>query len=310
MRFPEWNCDRGSYSRESTVEVQNYQDRDSAGLAKFEDRYGVMSRILSHSLGQFKAREKRIERHTKKRGRINSKYVGQELIRLHAGRDLTQKVYDRKMNPKREQEKLNMSMGILLDQSGSTRFEVSRGLRRIDLIKYSALTIGRSLSSSGDGFFIYSFHTHSSTNPTIMEKLKGREERWSSTIEERIAAIEETSHTNYYNNKDGVAIRFANAELLKMENQSRYLFLVTDGNPNCDYEYYQDSIAYQDTRKAMEEGKEKGIRYVYLTINPERAERFMSTIDDVVVFSKRYTRMNDVVEGLTLVYESIKKGRY
>ncbi|MBW3015790.1 hypothetical protein KY330_05175 [Candidatus Woesearchaeota archaeon] len=305
-RYKEWDCEERAYTREATVEVNDFDERDCGELEKYLKSYGTMSEILSNSLGRFRVKKKEIERHTKKRGRINQRYVKDELVRLHSGQDLTQKVYDRRINQRRQLLKLNMSLGIILDQSGSTRFSVDGEHRRIDLIKYATLTIGRSLRNIDEPFFVYSFHSYRDADPTIMERLKTTAEPWDRRIEERISALEHTACTEYFNNKDGAAIRFANEELLKMP-EPRYLFIVTDGFPNCDYAYYQDDIAYHDTMKAMEEGKELGIRYVYLTINPQRCADFMKLINPVTMFSKRYTRMQDIIEGLTLVYEKIKE---
>jgi nitric oxide reductase activation protein len=291
--------------------VHECKEEDESAHQKYEKYFGGMSLVLANSLGRFEVREKEVERRTRRGGKINSRYVQNELINLHAGRDLEQRIYDRRRNKHQEEMRANMDIGLLLDQSGSTRFDVDDAYTRIDLIKYSGITIGRSLRGLDDSFFIYAFHTHRSADPTIMEELKRPDEQWNSHVERRIVALRETSTTEYFNNKDGAAIRFSNESLLAMPHQKKYLFLVTDGNPNCDYCYYQDELAFEDTKKAMEEGRRKGIRYIYLTINPEAsADKFMGRIHDVTSFSKRYTRMRDVVEGLTVAYEAIKARRY
>lgn len=309
--FDEWDCESRSYGKKQTVRVNEFREEDEEAILKYEKYFGGMSLILANSLGRFEVRQKEMEHRTRRGGKINSRYVANELVNLHAGRDLEQRIYDRKRNRHQEEMRANMDIGLLLDQSGSTRFDVDDAYTRIDLIKYSAITIGRSLRGLDDSFFIYAFHSHSSADPTIMEELKRPDERWDHHIERRIAALQHTASTAYFNNKDGAAIRFTNESLLAMPHQKKYLFLVTDGNPNCDYCYYQDEVAFEDTKKAMEEGRRKGIRYIYLTINPEaKADAFMGRIHDVTSFSKRYTRMRDVVEGLTVAYEAIKAGRY
>jgi len=309
-KYPEWDYSERKYSRTSKVQVKEFNKTDVKALRSFEESFGNMSWILARSLGRFRYRKKVLERRTKHSGRLNPKYVQDELIRLHSGRDLTQKVYDRRINPKRRKLKTGISTGLLMDQSGSTRYETPDGYRRIDLIKYAALTLGRGLSGLDEEFFMYSFHSSEDVHPTIMEQLKVETEEWASKIEE-IAAIDETSRTNYYNNVDGAAIRFANERIKQSPFDRKYLFLVTDGNPHTDHEYYKDDYAFQDTRKAMEEGNNDGINYIYLTINPEsKADYFISCISDITAFCQRFSRMEDVVEGLTVVYESLRGGKF
>lgn len=310
--FQEWDTHKGKYSRIATVRVNEFDQRNPAKLREFEKQFENLAVILSRNLGRYGHRRNVMERRTKRAGRINQSYVMGELVRAHAGRDLTDKIYDRKTNPDREHNKVGISMGLLLDQSGSTRFETDSGHTRIELIKYATLVIGRSIAEVNDGFFVYAFHAWGGDdgNPSIMERLKREDEPWSRTIEERIAAIEHTANGQWFNNKDGAAIRFANQEILKSPFDNRYLFMVTDGNPNCDYTHYRDSFAQEDTRKAMEEGNRAGIKYVYLTINPESdAERFMQRINPHTVFQRRFTKMKGLVPGLTEAYEMIKARR-
>lgn len=313
--YPEWDYGERAYSRTAGVKVNKFRERDAQALASFNERYESLAIILSRGLGHFRSRRKNIERRTKKAGRINQRYVVNEFIRAQSGQELTERIYDRKTNPDQEQVKLGMSMGLLLDQSGSTRFKADsqHGYRRIDLIKFAALTIGRSISRVDDGFFVYAFHSYGDDggNPTIMEELKKEGDIWDRTIEERIAALEHTANGDWYNNKDGAAIRFANEQVLKSPFSSRFIFMVTDGSPNCDGTYYRGRTAREDTRKAMEEGNQQGIKYVYLTINPDSdAESFMELINPQTVFGRRYSRMRDIVPGLTEAYGLIKARRF
>lgn len=310
FEYPEWDYNDRAYSRQSSVKVREFTDRDPRALQRFEENFGNMSWILARSLGRFRARRKVLERRTNHGGKLNTRYVQDELLRLHAGKDLTQKVYDRRVNPKRQKLKTGMSTGLLLDQSGSTRYDTPDDYRRIDLIKYAALTLGRGISNFDEDFFAYAFHTHRSADPTILEELKSETEEWNTGIEERIAALEHTAGTDYFDNKDGAAIRFANERILQSPFRQKYLFLVTDGNPHTDHEYYKGDYAFEDTAKAMEEGKRDGVNYIYLTINPDSdADYFLSKINHTTQFCKRFSRMKDVVEGLTVVYEQLRQGR-
>jgi nitric oxide reductase activation protein len=307
MIFKEWDFKTRSYSQEATVEVKKFNQQNWDGLKRFELQFGNLASILERSLESFQIKAKSMERRTKRFGTINQNYLIDEFTRANSGQELTQRIYDRRRNINRDISRKRMSLGVLLDQSGSTRFMVDNNNRRIDLIKYATLTIGKSLATIREKFFLCGYHSHSSSNPTVMEELKSEQEDWSNNIEQRIAAIEETSRTEYYNNKDGAAIRYANDRLLQMSDENKFLFLVTDGFPNCDHTYYQGNYAFTDTFKAMEEGFKKGIQYVYLTINPDDCSGFLRMINPLTSFSKQYKDMNKIVEGLTLIYEKMKK---
>ncbi|MCA9459471.1 MAG: hypothetical protein KC550_02890 [Nanoarchaeota archaeon] len=310
LEFPEWDYDCEDYNKKSTIKVNQFNGQNTKWLNMYEKKFGTMTGILSRSISRFSSKKVNLEKRTKRFGRINNSYLANELANIHSGRDPSQKIYDRRVNAQRELYKNGIVLGLLLDQSGSTRFDVNDDLTRIDLIKSSALSIGQSISKIGDSFFVYFYHTHRRSNPTIMEEILREDEVWSENIEKKIAALEETSDTEYFNNKDGVAIRFMNEKLLTSPFQNKYLFILTDGTPNCDNDYYQDEYAFEDTKKALEEGKEKEIKNIYLTINPKsEAKEFMEFIRSQIRFGKVYTKMEDIVCGLTEVYEMIKEKR-
>lgn len=303
--FPEWDAEERRYNNKAEVIVRNPNNTDADALSRFEESFGRMSKLLAYDLGRYKSKKKMIERRTKKQGKLNPRYVADELKKAHLGQELTQKVYDRRIVKSMDEEDFDGKIvGLLLDQSGSTRFTTSEGHRRIDLIKYSALTLGRALNAVGEKFYMYSFHSSRNVYPTYMETLKGIGENWTESLEGRIAALEHTADTEEFNNVDGSAIRYINQTMQMYGKAEKVVFLLTDGNPHTDNEYYQNNFAYEDTMKAMEEGKALGIKYIYLTINPDSsADQFLGKIDHTTIFCKRYTKMSEVVEGLTRVYE-------
>ena len=307
LKFKEWDYNTREYSRTATVKTNKPEEKSARKLQRFEKYFSLIPKVFARSLQGQKSVLKSIERRTKRIGRINLGYVQNELIRAHAGQDLTQKIYDKRNNQARLKYKNQFAIGMLLDMSGSTRFEVDNNFTRIDLIKYSTIAIGRVLNTLDEKLSVWGYHSHESSNPTIMEKLKTQDEKWDQTIEEKIAAIEHSAETKYYNNKDGAAIRYANQALLDQNNKHKYMILVTDGFPNCDDAYYQGQIAFQDTAKAMEEGFKDGIRYIYLTINPDDTNEFLSTIHSFCDFSKQFKNQKELIEGLPLAYEKILK---
>jgi nitric oxide reductase activation protein len=315
ITYPEWNIQNGGYTEEATIEERIFSHENKSELNRFEKEYGNISNRLVRDITDMKVSPKSMERKTKKRGRVMQRYVQDELVRAHQGANLTQKIYDRKISLYlQEKRDTPIDIGIILDQSGSTRFGVGGGYRRIDLIKYAALTIGRVLSSWGDDFFLWSFHSHKDENPTFVEKLKQSGDVWTESVEARVAAIEETSSTNEYNNKDGVITRHANKTLLGMARDSKLrkklLYIVSDGVPNCDYCRYQEEYALEDSRRSLQEGQENGINYIYLSISEDRrTPKYISQIQPHCLFARNFVKMSDLVTGLAEVYERLRQGR-
>ncbi len=305
-QFKEWDYREKDYNKKSTVEINIPNRINYSELQRFEKDFGIIPKVLEYSLQKYKPQRKLFERRTKKMGRLNPDYAIDELIRAHNGQEFTQKIYDTHNNTTIQEREITSTFGVLLDMSGSTRFEVDKSYRRIDLIKFSSLALGRILSTIDEPFFIYGFHTSSRADPTIMEEYKNLSGIWDVNTESRIAAIDHTAETSFYNNKDGAAIRFANKIMKSDTHRNRNIILVTDGFPNCDDTYYRGATAYYDTAKAMEEGIQEGIKYIYLTINPDNTEEFMGIINPFTAYSKQFKSMRDVVEGLPLAYEKIK----
>ena len=301
--FKEWDCTEQDYGRSISVREHISTDTDPDALRDFEDRFGSLSGIITREMGK-QSKRSHLDRRTRRGGRVNPMYVGSELSLIAAGQEPTQRVFDRKVSPDRDSMKTNLALGFLIDRSGSTSYGVGNGMDRSDLMKYSALMIGRTLENMGDTYFVYSFDScGNSCRCSHVYQHKDSEEPWSRNVEEKIASIQPGDA-----NRDGAAIRFCNDKLIESANVNKLLFIISDGNPYC---YgYKGHYAIDDLKRSMEEGQEKGIGYVYLTINPDSdADDTIHAIRRQCAYAKRFTNMRDIVTGLTDVYAKIKRGR-
>ncbi|MFO7710272.1 MAG: hypothetical protein R6V53_00750 [Candidatus Woesearchaeota archaeon] len=308
FRFPEWNHETRSYGESDEVIVNEVKPGNRSCIEIFERDYGALCGILSRRMQQHVPRSTILERRVQQ-GHMNQRYVLPEVIKGYGGEIPSQRVFDKRRRVAMKSAD-SSAIGLLLDQSGSTRFLVSENYSRIDLIKDATFMLGRAIRQFNDSFFVFSYHSSEDVNPTFAEGLKFEHEPWSSQVEERIASIDHTAGTYNYNNKDGAAIRFANERLLNTSCEHMHLFLLTDGAPNCDDTYYEDRFAYEDTRQALAEGKAQGINNIYLTINPEYdAQEFISHVFEETVLCKRYTNLSDIYEDMVDIYEMIREER-
>ena len=74
-------------------------------------------------------------------------------------------------------------------------------------------------------------------------------------------------------NRDGAAIRHAGKKLLLQPAQSRVLMLLSDGKPlDCGGPKYKEAYAQEDTRMALTELRQQGIRSFCITVDPRGGE--------------------------------------
>lgn len=154
---------------------------------------------------------------------------------------------------------------LLADLSLSTDAYASDNARVIDVIADSLFLFSEALSATGDRFAMYGFSSLRRGNVRF-NRLKHFDERYDGLARGRIAAIKPGYYTRM-----GAAIRQA-TELLKTQKQSqRLLLLLTDGKPN-DLDRYEGRYGIEDTRMALHQARQQGLRPFCVTIDTEANE--------------------------------------
>ena len=154
---------------------------------------------------------------------------------------------------------------LLADLSLSTDAYASDDARVIDVIRDSLFLFSEALSATGDRFAMYGFSSLRRGNVRF-NRLKRFDERYDGLARGRIAAIKPGYYTRM-----GAAIRQA-TELLKTQKQSqRLLLLLTDGKPN-DLDRYEGRYGIEDTRMALHQARQQGLRPFCVTIDTEANE--------------------------------------
>jgi len=302
--FPEWDYEEGEYSAEAEAGVRQYDGRSDSEFLRFERFFGIIPTVYARGYQKGVRNKNCIERRTTRHGRMMTTHVTDEINRMHAGKDLTGRIYDRRISVYEKTVKKNKVLGVLNDLSGSTRQGVDHQFTRADLIKFAATGFGRITQSLGFHQMAYGFHSRGDL--TVLERYKSLEEEWDDTIERRICSTDENLISDYPQNNDGTAVRLMNEMMLDTGFNERYIIMLTDGEPWNDNTHYQHDYAHKDTAKAMEEGFAQGLRYIYLTINPGNTSGFFDSIKQYAFMAKQFRRMKDVVEGFSQVYQYLK----
>ena len=154
---------------------------------------------------------------------------------------------------------------LLADLSLSTDTYASDHARVIDVIRDSLFLFSEALTATGDQFAMYGFSSLKRGNIRF-NLLKSFEEKYDNQTRGRIQAIKPGYYTRM-----GAAIRYASTLLAVQPQRQRLLLLLTDGKPN-DLDRYEGRYGIEDTRMALHEARQHGLRPFCVTIDNEANE--------------------------------------
>ncbi len=206
---------------------------------------------------------------------------------------------------KRLRKQRDVAVSLLLDQSSSTARTITRnplqpytypGRRIIEIEKEGLVLMSEALEAVGDVYSINGFTSEGRRNVKFYV-VKDFDEKYSEDIESRIGGI-----TFQNNTRLGAAIRHAAAKLLRQENRTKLLIILTDGRP-YDHDYGDARYAREDVREALTEAKISGIIPFCITIDRESEAELRDLYGDV-----GYTIIDDVLalpERLPNIYRRL-----
>lgn len=172
---------------------------------------------------------------------------------------------DRLYQATREQDR-DLAVSVLVDVSLSTEAWLE-DRRVLDVEKEAVLVLAHGIAACGDAFAIHSF-TSRRRERVWINTLKDWGETMGSVVEQRIHGLQPGSYTRM-----GPAIRHQVAGLVQQPQRHRLLLLLTDGKPN-DTDYYEGRYAVEDTRRAVLDARQRGVRVFAVTIDQEAQQYF------------------------------------
>lgn len=160
----------------------------------------------------------------------------------------------------------DLAVSILADVSLSTDSWLEN--RRVIDVEKEALTIlGGGLAACGDDFAIHTF-TSRKRDYVRLDQVKGFEEAFNEVSLRRISALKPGYYTRI-----GAAVRTMSEELSKRANRQKLLLVITDGKPN-DVDHYEGRYGIEDSRKAVQDCKQKGITVFGVTVDHKAQDYF------------------------------------
>ncbi len=161
----------------------------------------------------------------------------------------------------------DLSCLLLADFSMSTDSWVSNQARVVDVVRDALILFAESLSATRDRFALYGFSSLNRQHVRFYH-LKKFTERYDGQVRGRIMATQPGYYTRM-----GAAIRRATQLLEKEPSQQKLLLLLTDGKPN-DLDIYEGRYGLEDTRMALQEARQKGLKPFCVTIDA-KAEAYL-----------------------------------
>jgi len=164
-----------------------------------------------------------------------------------------------------EKKTRDMATLILADVSLSTEGGITQDVRIIDVIKDGLMVFSEALEKLQDKFAIYSFSSLQNKK-VYFNIIKNFQDKYSDLIRGRIDSMKPQYYTRL-----GAAIRESAKILDKQQSANKLLLIISDGKPN-DEDRYDGRYGIEDTKKALEEVKKKGITPFCLTVDLDAKE--------------------------------------
>ncbi len=164
-----------------------------------------------------------------------------------------------------EKQTRDIATLILADVSLSTEAAITQDIRVIDVIKEGLMVICESLQKLKDDFAIYTFSSYKNTK-VYFHIVKNFKEPYTDLIRGRIDIIKPGYYTRL-----GAAVREGANILDKQKNAKKLLLIISDGKPN-DLDRYDGRYGIEDTKKAIQEVRKKGITPFCITVDVQAKE--------------------------------------
>ncbi len=164
-----------------------------------------------------------------------------------------------------EKKTRDMATLILADVSLSTEGGITQEVRIIDVIKDGLMVFSEALEKLNDKFAIYSFSSLQNKK-VYFNIIKNFNDKYSDLIRGRIDSMQPQYYTRL-----GAAIRESAKILDKQQSANKLLLIISDGKPN-DEDRYDGRYGIEDTKKAIEEVKKKGITPFCITVDLDAKE--------------------------------------
>ncbi|MBO1927446.1 VWA domain-containing protein [Thiomicrorhabdus sp. 6S2-11] len=276
--YHEWDYLSDSYRPDwATVYERLHPSADAGKIDRLMAKHDDLAKRLKKMIEMLKPQNKK---------RIRFQEEGEELdldIALRSVIDFKSgQAPDPRINYSHTTDSRNIAVMLLVDTSQSLN-ERNRetGQTLLELSEEALAITAWTVDQLGDKFAIAGFSSDT-RHEVRYQHIKGYSERYTDEVKARIAAMEAS-----YSTRMGAAMRHAAHYLEGQQAEKKLMLILTDGEP-ADIDSKDPQMLIQDTHKAVEELKSKGIYSYCITLDPN-ADEYVETI-----FDNHYTVIDHV----------------
>jgi nitric oxide reductase NorD protein len=255
FRYDEWDYHRNAYRRGwCHVYVTDVKPGEGNFVRATKVRYALFIHQIKRRFEAVRGED-----------RILGRQPDGEEIDLDA---LVEAVNDRKSGAepsprlfcRRVRNERSLAALFMIDMSGSTKGWVN------DAEREALVMLCEALEQLGDRYAIYGFSGWTRTRCDIY-RIKSFTDAYDDAVRARIDGIEAKDYTRM-----GVAIRHLTHLLAQQPARHKLLVTLSDGRPDDFGDEYRGTYGIEDTRRALQEAREQGIRSYCITIDRQGAD--------------------------------------
>ncbi len=260
-RYDEWDYHRKAYRRDwchvYACEISGGNGGSGGNgdyVTEVRQRHAPLIRQIRRRFEALRGEDK-VHRRQPEGEEIDLDTLVDAFADLRAGAESESNVFRRRVRSER-----SLAVMFLVDMSGSTKGWVN------DAEREALVMLCEAFEALDDRYAIYGFSGWTRTRCEIY-RIKSFDEVYSDEVRERIAGIEAKDYTRM-----GVAIRHVSRLLSAQPARHTLLVTLTDGRPDDHGDEYRGHYGIEDTRRALQEATQAGIRSYGVTIDRHGAD--------------------------------------
>lgn len=270
--YDEWDHHRNAYRRGwcHVYEVP-VKPGDGAFVRETRQRYGAFIAQIKRKFEAVRGEDRILGRQPEGE-EIDLDALVEAVNDRRGGAEPSERLFSRRVRNER-----SLAAMFMVDMSGSTKGWVN------DAERESLVMLCEALEKLGDRYAIYGFSGWTRTRCDIY-RIKSFADRYDEVVRARIDGIEAKDYTRM-----GVAIRHLTRLLAEQPARHKLLVTLSDGRPDDFGDEYRGTYGIEDTRRALQEARQQGIRSYCVTIDRQGADYLRHMVGPA-----SYTVLDDV----------------
>jgi len=270
--YDEWDYHRNAYRRKwCHVYEMEVKPGEGAFVRETRQRYAPLIQQLKRKFEAVRG-EDRILGRQHEGEEVDLDALVEAVNDRRSGAEPSPRLFCRRVRNDR-----SLAAMFMVDMSGSTKGWIN------DAEREALVMLCEALEKLGDSYAIYGFSGWTRTRCDIY-RIKSFKDAYDDAVRARIDGIEAKDYTRM-----GVAIRHLTKVLAQQPARHKLLVTLSDGRPDDFGDEYRGNYGIEDTRRALQEARQQGIRSYCITIDRQGADYLKHMVGPA-----SYTVLDDV----------------